>query len=86
MEFFNKTVLKTQVNFKYDFNKNNSFQFVLNYTMHNDNPLELLKGRSYFGGTLGYTYSTLAGPIIFRLNYSDRTRKFYPFLSVGYYF
>ncbi|MBP1664584.1 MAG: hypothetical protein H6Q19_1724 [Bacteroidetes bacterium] len=86
MEIFRKTVVKTQVNFKYDFNKNNSLQFVLNYTMHNDNPLEILKGRSYFGGTLGYTYSTLAGPIIFRLNYSDRTRKFYPYLSVGYYF
>ncbi len=86
MEIFTKTVVKTQINFKYNFRKNHAVQLVLNYTMHNDNPMEILKGKSFFGGTIGYTYNTLVGPVILRMNYSDLTKKFYPFASVGYYF
>ena len=86
MEIFKKSVVKTQVNLKYNINKNHGVQLALNYTLQHDNPLQILKGNAIFGGSLGYFYNTLIGPITLRLNYSDRTKEIYPYVSAGYYF
>jgi NTE family protein len=86
MEIFKKSVVKTQVNLKYNINKNHGVQLALNYTLQHDNPLQILKGNAIFGGSLGYLYNTLIGPITLRLSYSDRTKEIYPYISAGYYF
>ena len=86
MEIFKKSVVKTQVNLKYNINKSHGIQLALDYTLQHDNPLQILKGKAIFGGSLGYFYNTLIGPITLRLNYSDRTKEIYPYVSAGYYF
>ena len=86
MEIFKKSVVKTQVNLKYNINKSHGIQLALDYTLQHDNPLQILKGKAIFGGSLGYLYNTLIGPITLRLSYSDRTKEIYPYISAGYYF
>ncbi|MBP1637513.1 MAG: hypothetical protein H6Q18_302 [Bacteroidetes bacterium] len=86
MEFFKKSIVKTQLDIRYSFYKKHTLQFAINYTLQHDNLFKILEGKSIFGGTLGYSYNTLLGPINFRLSYSNWTKKIYPFLSVGYYF
>ena len=86
MEIFKKSVVKTQVNLKYNINKSHGIQLALDYTLQHDNPLQILKCKAIFGGSLGYLYNTLIGPITLRLSYSDRTKEIYPYISAGYYF
>lgn len=86
IEIFKKSVVKTQLHLNYNINKNHALQLALNYTLQNDNSLQILNGKTIFGGSVGYLYNTLVGPLTFRLSYSDRTNKVYPYLSAGYYF
>ena len=86
MEIFDKSLVKTELVLRYNIYKQHSLQAAINCTMHNENPQQLLDRRPILGGTLGYSYNTILGPLIIRFSYSDRTRKIYPFISAGYYF
>ena len=86
MEIFDKSLVKTELVLRYNIYKQHSLQAAINCTMHAENPQQLLDIRPILGGTLGYSYNTILGPLIIRFSYSDRTRKIYPFISAGYYF
>ena len=86
MEIFDKSLVKTELVLRYNIYKQHSLQAAINCTMHAENPQQLLDRRPILGGTLGYSYNTILGPLIIRFSYSDRTRKIYPFISAGYYF
>ena len=47
---------------------------------------ELLDYRTLLGGQIAYYYNTIAGPVGATLGYSNRTKKPYFFLSIGYEF
>ena len=86
MEIFDKSLVKTELVLKYNFYKQHSVQATINCTMHDENIRQLPDSKPILGGTLGYSYNTIIGPLIVRFSYSDRTRKIYPFISAGYYF
>lgn len=86
MEIFEKSLIKTELVLKYNFYKQHSVQATINCTMHDENIRQLPDRKPILGGTLGYSYNTIIGPLIVRFSYSDRTRKIYPFISAGYYF
>ena len=47
---------------------------------------ELFERRTLLGGQIAYYYSTIVGPIGATLGYSNRTKKPYFFLNLGYEF
>jgi NTE family protein len=47
---------------------------------------ELLDYRTLLGGQIAYYYNTIAGPVGATLGYSNRTKKPYLFLNLGYEF
>ena len=51
-----------------------------------DHVKELLDYRTLLGGQLAYYYNTIAGPIGASVGYSNRTKKPYIFLNLGYVF
>jgi NTE family protein len=58
----------------------------LNSAVHHDDPLQLIRGKFFFGGSVGYTYGTLLGPLTLELGYSSLSRSPHAFACIGYYF
>lgn len=86
MELFKNTVGVAQTNVRYHFTSTRGIYANLNFTMHHDEWLKLHEGQSFFGGSIGYFYNSIIGPIAFELGYSSLSRFLDPFISTGYYF
>jgi len=86
MELLKTTVGVAQTNVRYHFTPTRGIYANLNFTMHHDELLKLLAGQSFLGGSIGYFYNSIIGPITFELGYSSLSRFLYPFISAGYYF
>ena len=86
MELLKNTVGVAQANVRYHFTQTRGIYANLNFTLHHDELLKLLEGQSFFGGSIGYFYNSIIGPIAFELGYSGLSRVLVPFISVGYYF
>jgi len=86
MEVMSKSVLKAELSFKYNFHRRHGLQADFNYTFYDNKPFHIINDKAFWGSTLGYIHSTIVGPVIIRLNYSERTHKIYPFINVGYLF
>lgn len=57
-----------------------------NYGRHHDTPEKILKGRNIWGGSIGYAFNSVAGPLSVNLGLSDQTEKVQFYLNLGYYF
>ncbi|MDR1742716.1 MAG: patatin-like phospholipase family protein [Dysgonamonadaceae bacterium] len=86
MEILKNAVVVTKTNLRYEINDNHFFYTNLNFTLHNNDLFTILKGESYIGGNIGYSYNTFVGPLTLELGYSSLSRTVYPFLGFGYYF
>ena len=53
---------------------------------HADHLKELLDYHTLLGGQIAYYYNTIVGPVGAVLGYSNRTKKPYFFLNLGYEF
>lgn len=86
MEVLKNTVAVIQTDIRYHFTSNRYIHANLNFTMHHDDPLQLVKGQSFLGGSIGYSNNSMLGPITLELGYSGLSLSSYPFISIGYYF
>jgi NTE family protein len=86
MELLKNTVGVAQTNVRYHFTQTRGICANLNFTMHHDELLKLHEGQSFFGGSIGYFYNSIIGPLTFELGYSNLSRFLYPFIGAGYYF
>lgn len=86
LELLKNTVGVIQTNVRYHFTQTRGIYANLNFTMHHDEWLKLHEGQSFFGGSIGYFYNSIIGPITFELGYSSLSHFLVPFISAGYYF
>lgn len=86
MEFLGNMVLSADVTLHYNFTPKNYLYANLNFTAHHTHLHNLFRGDTYLGANLGYSYVTVAGPLRLELGYSGLSRRFHPYVSLGYYF
>lgn len=86
MEMLDNMVASADLGIHFNFTPNNYLYGNVNFTLHNDHLHTLLDGESFWGGNIGYSYLSIAGPIRAELGYSGLSRRFHPYLSIGYYF
>lgn len=86
IELMNNTVAVIATNIRYHLTSRQLIFINLSSVVHHDDPLQLLNGKYFFGGSIGYSYSTILGPLTLELGYSSLSRSLYPFASIGYYF
>ena len=86
MEMLDNMVASADLGIHFNFTPNNYLYGNVNFTLHNDHLHTLLEGESFWGGNIGYSYLSIAGPIRAELGYSGLSRRFHPYLSIGYYF
>ncbi|MDD3908399.1 MAG: patatin-like phospholipase family protein [Proteiniphilum sp.] len=85
MEILDNMVFSADIMGHYNFKPNNYLYANVNYTVHNNHVYNLFDGKSYLGINLGYSYLSIVGPLRVEFGYSGLSRKFHPFLSLGYY-
>ncbi len=86
MELLKNTVVAAQTNIRYHFTPNHCIHTNLNFIVHHDKLLKLSEGQSFFGGSIGYSYNSIVGPMLLDVGYSGLSGSLYPFISIGYYF
>ena len=86
MELLKNTVVAAQTNIRYHFTPNHCIHTNLNFIVHHDKLLKLSEGQSVLGGSIGYSYNSIVGPMLLDVGYSGLSGSLYPFISIGYYF
>lgn len=86
MELLKNTVVAAQTNIRYHFTPNHCIHTNLNCIVHHDKLLKLTEGQSFLGGSIGYSYNSIVGPMLLDVGYSGLSKSLYPFISIGYYF
>lgn len=85
-EVVRNTLLKSQIDFRYNLKTRHYLRAAFNFSVHNNEFAQLFDGQKFYGGVLGYSYMTLVGPLNVDVGYSSLSRKISPFVSFGYYF
>lgn len=86
MELMKNTIAVIATDIRYHFTSKQQIFIHLNGVVHHDDPLQLLNGQYFFSGSIGYSNSTILGPLSLELGYSSLSKSLYPFASIGYYF
>ena len=86
MEVLDNMVVSLDAMLHHAFRPNNYLYLHLNYTLHHDHLYNLFQGKAYWGGNMGYSFLSIAGPMRIELGYSGLSRKFYPYVCFGYSF
>lgn len=86
MEVLKNMVVQTGVDVRLSLTPNQFIQGNLNFTLHDDKLFKSPKTEYFFGGSVGYSYNTVAGPLTLEVGYSGRSKLISSFASFGYYF
>lgn len=86
LEIFKNSVVVLRMNLRQRIGERHYISLIANYGVHDDYFFHLLKGESVWGGSLGYAYNSVFGPISTNFGLSNRNRKVQFFLNLGYSF
>ena len=65
---------------------NNYITLTGNYGLHNGDFFHLLQGKSLWGGSLGYAYNSIAGPLSATFGMSNRNSSLQFYMNLGFMF
>ena len=86
VEIFNNAVVIARLNLRQRIGQRHYISLIANYAIHEDSFFDLFKGESVWGGSIGYAYNSIAGPISASLGLSNRNDAPQFFLNLGYSF
>lgn len=86
MEIFDNSVVVGRIHFRQRIAGNNYISLIGNYALHHDDFFHLLKGKSVWGGSLGYAYNSVAGPLSANFSMSNQNTSLQFYLNLGFSF
>lgn len=86
IEVLENAFIALRMQFRQQISGKHYITFTANYGIHDDNFFHLLKGHHLFGGSLGYTYNSMFGPMNASISLSNRTQELQFYLNLGFYF
>jgi NTE family protein len=86
VELFDNIVAVARLHLRQRIGRRHYFSLIGNYAVHHNTLLELVKGRSIWGGSIGYAYNSIAGPLNASFGLSDWNRRVQFYLNLGYSF
>ena len=86
MEYVDHQFVSAQLQAQQRIGSNNYILLRVAAAQQSDRLKELLDNRTLLGGQIAYYYNTIAGPVGATIGYSNRTKKPYFFLNLGYEF
>ena len=86
LEYMERYFAAAQLQLHYCVMRNHYIIMRVAAAQHSDNAKDMFVLPTLFGAQLGYSYTTIFGPIDLRLGYSNRTKKIDVFLNIGHRF
>lgn len=86
MEIFNTSVAIAGLHFRQRISGRNYISLIGNYAIHHDDFLSLFNGKSVWGGSLGYAYNSIAGPLSASFGMSNQNKHVQFFMNLGFSF
>lgn len=86
MEIFQNSVVILGLHFRQRIGQRNYISLVGNYAIHQADFFSILKGQSVWGGSLGYSYNSIAGPLSANFSLSNRNKNLQFYMNLGYSF
>lgn len=90
MEVLDNAVAVAKLHFRQRIGQRHYISLIGNYALQNDDFLSLLKGQSIWGGSIGYAYHSIAGPLSATMSMSNYHSKSHVkalfYMSLGYSF
>ena len=86
VEVTSNAILIGKLHFRQRIWKNHFLSLIGNFGMHYATPKKILDGKHIWGGSIGYGFNSVAGPLNVSLGISDQTDKVQFYMNLGYYF
>lgn len=86
VELFDNSVAVARLHFRQRIAGRNYISLIGNYAIHHDDFLHLLKGKSVWGGSIGYAYNSIAGPLSANFSMSNQNTSLQFYLNLGFAF
>lgn len=86
LEIVENSVLVTNLKFRQRMGSKNYVTFVGNVALQNDKFFDVLKAKPIWGGSVGYGYDSLFGPLEASFGYSSRSKEVGFYINLGYVF
>ncbi|MDD4115625.1 MAG: hypothetical protein PHG27_08550, partial [Massilibacteroides sp.] len=65
---------------------NHYISLIGNFGLHHSSPNKILSGKQIWGGSIGYGFNSVAGPLNVNFGLSDQTDRVQFYMNLGYYF
>lgn len=85
-EITSNAILVGKLHFRQRIGKNHFISLIGNLGIHHDTPSKILDGKHIWGGSIGYGFNSVAGPLNVSLGMSDQTERVQFYMNLGYYF
>ena len=86
VEIFDNAIAVARLHFRQRIAGRNYISLIGNYAIHHDDFLHLLKGKSVWGGSIGYAYNSIAGPLSANFSMSNQNTNLQFYLNLGFSF
>lgn len=85
-EITSNAILVGKLHFRQRIGKNHFISLIGNLGIYHDTPSKILDGKHIWGGSIGYGFNSVAGPLNVSLGMSDQTERVQFYMNLGYYF
>ena len=86
IEIFDNAIAVARLHFRQRIAGRNYISLVGNYAIHHDDFLHLFKGKGVWGGSIGYAYNSIAGPLSANFSMSNQNTSLQFYLNLGFAF
>ena len=86
VEIFNNSVVIARLHLRQRIGERHFVSLIANYGVHDNDFFDLFSGEHVLGGSLGYAYNSIAGPINTSFGLSNRNHHLQFYLNLGYSF
>ncbi|MDH6356673.1 patatin-like phospholipase family protein [Parabacteroides sp. PF5-9] len=86
MEVFNNSIVVVRMHLRQQLWERHYLSLIGNYGLHHHDFFHLLDGEDVWGGSIGYAYNSIAGPISAHFGMSNRNSKVQFYLNMGFNF
>ncbi len=85
-EVLSNTIFVGKLHLRQRIGKNHFVSFIGNLGIHHNTPEKIFDGKHIWGGSIGYGFNSVAGPLNISLGLSDQTERVQFYMNLGYYF
>lgn len=86
LEVMSNAIFVGKIHLRQRIGSNHFISLIGNWGIHHNTLEKIWDGKQIWGGSIGYGFNSVAGPLNFNLGLSDQTEKVQFYMNLGYYF